>query len=376
MSTLSPSSTPNASLSRPPALTASRLRVAHVTLGLDTGGQEKLLVEFARHADRERFDLCFVSLTDRGRLAEQIEASGWPVFALHEPPGLRPGIGVRLARLLRRERIDVIHTHDERPLIYGSLAACLARGRHHVHTRHGQRPELTRGQKWLIKLASWGTREFVCVSADVGKVAASQGVSVRHICTVWNGIDLPKFGYTGPRPGGPAVLVARLSPVKDVETLLRAAALAAEQQSDLRVEIAGDGPCLPSLRQLTAELGLEERVRFLGEVRDVPALLARAGLLVLSSLSEGVSLTLLEGMARGLPVVATRVGGNPEVVADGETGLLVPPRDPAALADAMLRLWRDTGLGLRLGQAGRGRVEEHFDVRRMVANYEAMYLRS
>jgi glycosyltransferase involved in cell wall biosynthesis len=340
------------------------------------GGQEKLLVEFARHADRDRFDLCFVSLTDRGRLADSIEACGWPVHALHEPAGLRPGIGVRLARLFRRERIDVIHTHDERPLIYGSLAACLAPGRRHVHTRHGQRAEITRGQKWLIKLASWGAHEFVCVSDDAGRVAVAQGVSAKRIRTVRNGIDLTKFDYRGPQPGGPAVLVARLSPVKDVETLLRAAAQAVAGQPDFRLEIAGDGSCRPALQQLATELGLGERVRFLGEVRDVPALLARAGLLVLSSLSEGVSLTLLEGMARGLPVAATRVGGNPEVVADGETGLLVPPRDPAALANAMLRLWRDADLARRMGSAGRCRVEEHFDVRRMVARYEAMYLRS
>ncbi len=102
-------------------------------------------------------------------------------------------------------------------------------------------------------------------------------------------------------------------------------------------------------------------------------MLGRAGLLVLSSLSEGVSLTLLEGMARGLPVVATRVGGNPEVVEEGVTGLLVPPRDPPALANAMLRLWSDADLARRLGAAGRRRVEEHFDVRQMVARYEAMY---
>jgi len=362
--------------SQPLFMTApSRLRVAHVTLGLDVGGQEKLMVEFARFADRSRFDLCFVSLTERGRLAGQIEEQGWPVLSMHEPSGLHPGIGVRLAKLLRRERIDVIHTHDERPLVYGTLATCLTRGLHNVHTRHGQRPEITRGQKWLIKMASLGTREFVCVSDDSGRVAIGQGVSKRKIHTVSNGIDLDKFSYRGPQPGGPVVLVARLSPVKDVETLLRAAALAGAEQPDFRVEIAGDGPCMPALLQLTSELGLEERVRFRGEVRDVPALLARAGLLVLSSQSEGVSLTLLEGMARGLPVVATRVGGNPEVVVDGETGILVPPRDPAALSRAMLLIWRDQEEARRMGLAGRRRVEAYFDARRMVARYEEIYLR-
>jgi glycosyltransferase involved in cell wall biosynthesis len=128
------------------------------------------------------------------------------------------------------------------------------------------------------------------------------------------------------------------------------------------------------LRAVAAELNLGNGVTFLGETRDVPAVLARAQLFVLSSVSEGMSLTLLEAMATGLAVVATNVGGNPEVVVDGETGLLVPPRDPAALAAALLRLRREPGERARLGRAGRERVERHFDVRRMVASYEDLYL--
>ncbi len=171
----------------------------------------------------------------------------------------------------------------------------------------------------------------------------------------------------------PAVLVARLSPEKDIDTLLRATALVVRQDASFRLEIAGDGPCMSSLRQTSASLGLEEHVRFLGEVRDVAALLARAGLFVLSSLSEGISLTLLEAMACGLPLIATRVGGNPEVICDGETGFLVPPQNPRALADALLRLRCDHLLCVRLGEAGRRRVEAMFDVRRMVVQYEALY---
>ena len=190
-----------------------------------------------------------------------------------------------------------------------------------------------------------------------------------------NGIDLEQFAFNGPDPAGPAVLVARLAPVKDVDTLLRAAALIVEQRPDFRLEIAGDGPCRGALEALRDQLRLGEQVRFLGGVRDVPRLLTRARLFVLSSLTEGVSLTLLEAMARGLPAAATAVGGNPEVVAAGETGLLVPPRDPAALAAAVLHLWTQPEEAAAMGRAGRARVEQHFDVRRMVAEYEAMYTR-
>src|SRR5438132_807922 len=117
-------------------LPALPMRVAHVTLGLSTGGQEKLLVEFAKHADRERFQLVFVSLTDRGPLAATLEAQGWPVIALDTPGGVRPGLIWRLRRLFKQNRIDIVHTHDDRPLVYGVPAARLARVRRVVHTHH------------------------------------------------------------------------------------------------------------------------------------------------------------------------------------------------------------------------------------------------
>ena len=155
--------------------------------------------------------------------------------------------------------------------------------------------------------------------------------------------------------------------------MLRATALVAREEPAFRLDVAGDGVCLSDLKALAHELGVGERARFLGRVHDVPALLARASLMVLPSLMEGISLTLLEGMAQGLPIVATRVGGNPEVVVEGETGLLVPPRAPDELAAAILRIHRDPALGQRLGAAGRSRVETVFDARRMVADYENIY---
>jgi glycosyltransferase involved in cell wall biosynthesis len=172
------------------------------------------------------------------------------------------------------------------------------------------------------------------------------------------------------------VVVARLSPEKDIATLLGAVALAAREHPPLRLEIAGDGPLRAELEAEASALGIADRVTFLGEVGDVPALLWRASLLALSSRTEGIALTLLEAMARGLPVVATAVGGNPEVVEDGRTGLLVPPGDSQALARAIVELIGDPERALRMGRDGRLRVERAFDARRMVADYEALYLDS
>jgi glycosyltransferase involved in cell wall biosynthesis len=350
-----------------------RIRVAHVTLGLDVGGQEKLLVEFARLADRRVFELFFVSLSTRGRLTADVEGHGWPVHALGEPDGLRPGISLRLAQLFRRWRIDVVHTHDDRPLIYGASGARLARVPGVVHSRHGQSFGITRRQAALVQLAAGMTDHFVCVSKDSARRAVEHGLPAGKVRTIWNGIDLTRFELCPDAPRGRVVTVARLSPEKDVATLLRAAALAVREEPDWRLQIAGDGVCLGDLRRLAQELGLGDRVEFLGPVRDVPALLAESSLFVLSSLSEGVSLTLLEAMARGRAVVATDVGGNPEVVVPGETGLLVPPRQPEQLARALLALWRDPEKSRAMGLAGRRRVERHFDIRQMVAAYEALY---
>jgi glycosyltransferase involved in cell wall biosynthesis len=348
--------------------------VAHVTLGLDVGGLEKLLVEFARHADRRRFELHFISLTTRGSLADEIEGEHWPVTVLEAAPGFRPRLVLALARWFRRWHIDVVHTHDEKPCIYAAPAARLAGVRRVVHTRHGRRPQLTRRQVALVQLASRLADHFVCVSEDAARLSVEQGVAAHRVRTIWNGIDTDRFSYAGPRSAGPIVTVARLVPEKGVEFLVRAAAQAVRVFPSMRVEIAGDGPCLPELTRLTELLGLSRSVRFLGRVRDVPGLLARASLFVLPSLSEGVSLTLLEAMARGLPVVATSIGGNREVVADGETGLLMPAGDPAALAAAILRLCSDPLDAEAMGKAGRRRVEQFFDVRRTVAAYEALYL--
>jgi glycosyltransferase involved in cell wall biosynthesis len=349
------------------------LRVAHVTWGLDVGGMEKVLVELARHADRERLALHFVSLGTRGVLAPEIERFGWPVTALGAPPGLRPDLVARLVSLFRRGRFEVVHTHNTKALVYGGPAARLARVPLLVHTWHGHNLLASPREGLLFRLASRLADRVVAVSRDAAGHLAREGIVDSKLRTIPNGIDLERFSPAGPQPGGPVVTVARLSPEKDVATLVRAAALVREKCPDFRLEIAGEGACLAELRALANHLDLAGQVRFLGRVEDVPALLGRASLFVLPSLTEGISLTLLEAMARGLPVVATQVGGNPEVVAEGETGLLVPPGRPEELASAILHLLASPELSRRMGEAGRRRVRERFDVRGMAAAYDALY---
>jgi glycosyltransferase involved in cell wall biosynthesis len=351
-----------------------RLRVAQITLGLEVGGQERLLAEMARHRDASRFDWTVIVLGRRGPLAEAIEAVGVRVLSLDEPAGFRPMLWRRLARLLRQERFDIVHTHDDRPLLYAMPAAWWAGIPRRVHTHHhGRLGQVRWQQRWLVQQAARCAQYFVCVSQDSARYAIEQGVDARHVQTLWNGIDLARFARQGPCDEGPIVTVARLSPEKDIANLLYAVRHVVAAFPEARFEIAGDGPCRADLAQLTKDLQLTEHVLFHGEVRDIPALLARARLFVLPSQTEGISLTLLEAMARGLPVVTTQVGGNPEVVESGTTGLLVPAGNPEALGQAITSALADPERSRQMGYAGRCRVERCFDIREMMAQYEALY---
>jgi glycosyltransferase involved in cell wall biosynthesis len=228
----------------------------------------------------------------------------------------------------------------------------------------------------MFRLAGRCADHVVCVSEDSLRLSRHEGITPTSMCTIWNGIDRQRFPFVGATSGGPALYVGRLSPEKDVATLLRAVAIAVRQQPAFRLQIAGGGACADGLAALSKELGIAGNVEFLGEVRDVAALYARASLFVLPSLTEGLPLTVLEAMSSGLPAVATRVGGTPEAVEEGVTGLLVPTRDPARLAEALLRLNSDHDLAARMGVAGHRRVEQHFDVRTMVSKYETLYERT
>jgi sugar transferase (PEP-CTERM/EpsH1 system associated) len=352
----------------------SRIRVIHVSVGLNVGGMEKLLVEFARHADRNRFDLKFVSLTTRGQAAEQIEQLGWPVTTLDISPGIKPAVYVRLVRLFRQIGAGIVHTHNTKPLLYAVPAALLAGVQTIIHTRHGQHYSATRRQNYLFNLMAGWTDRIVSVSNDSTTLCLRQGLSEKKLVTIHNGIDPLLFTATVPQQAGPIVFVGRLSPEKDIPTLLHAVAIAVKQEPSFRLHLVGAGPSLSELQNLTEQLGLTQHVAFLGQTNDVAEILAGASLFVLPSVTEGISLALLEAMARGLPVVATAVGGNTEVVVDGETGLLVPPQSPAELAAAMLKLYRRPELARQMGAKGRKRVEAQFDSRTMVALYESLYL--
>jgi glycosyltransferase involved in cell wall biosynthesis len=350
-----------------------RSRVVQLVLGLEVGGLEFVVLNLVRYADRTRFDHRVLCLERVGALAPRFEAVGVPVESL--AGGGRLGTVLRLARRLRSAKADVLHTHNPKPHAVGSLARRLAGVPVLVHTKHGRNhPHVARA----VRTNRWASRwsdAVVAVSEDAARVALEvERVPGGKLSVIYNGVDLA--GWPPERaPEGPprAVCVARLHPVKDHATLLRGVQLVLAERPDFHLDIVGDGPERGNLEGLRRELGLEGAVTLHGHQDDVRPHLLRATLFVLASLSEGISLTLLEAMAASLPIVATDVGGNREIVAAGETGLLVPAGSPESLARAILEVVEDPAGARALGRAGRHRAEVSFDVRKMVSGYENLY---
>jgi glycosyltransferase involved in cell wall biosynthesis len=351
---------------------AGRIKIAHVCWQLDLGGLERLLLDFAGHVNARDFDLQFICLNGGGAIAKQLELMGSKVSWLPAASGPRLHMVARLSEIFSESRVQIVHTHNNGPLIHAAPAARLV-GAKVVHTRHGQGMGTSRPQQVLVRAASHLIDRFVCVSADSARIATREGLCPQRISVIRNGVDLGQFEYHGPNREGPVVVVARLTPEKDISSLIRATALVVRDHPQMRLRIAGDGPARVELQNLVDELNMRQHIEFVGVVKNVSRLLQSASLFVLPSLSEGLSLSILEAMATGLPVIAMRVGGNPEVIIEDRTGLLVSPGDAFELAEAISRLLGDPVRARCLGAAGRKHVECHFDVRQMIDRYEGFY---
>lgn len=285
-------------------------------------------------------------------------------------------------RLFRAFRPDVVHTHRY-VLRYTLLPMLFCRVPVRVHTVHNvAQKEVDR----VGKLVHWiafrlGGVVPVSISREVANtVRAVYGRSI-HTPVIYNGIPTACFvlraGRDNAKGEKDVVLlhVGRFAPQKNHLLLIEAFALAVKEYPTMQLWLVGDGPLQPAVERLVKEKGLEEKVLFLGIRDDVPKLLADSDVFILPSDWEGVPLTVLEAMAAGKPVIATAVGGVPELVEDGATGVLVPPRDPEALAQGILRLVKDPDLRRRMGKAARERALEHFDISRTAREYEALYLK-
>lgn len=366
--------------------------IAHVIYRLDFGGLENGLVNLINGLPAERYRHAVIALTDATEFRYRIERSDVQVVTLAKPPGIRPSLYVNLWRLFRRLRPAIVHSRNLAAL-EAQLPAGLAGVPVRVHGEHGWDVEDLHGtdwkRRWIRRRMRPWVHQYVALSRHLeGYLKEHIRVPSRRIAQIYNGVDVARFHPAEPEtvrePMGPdsptpfvVGTVGRLQEVKDQRTLVSAVALLLRRRPELRqrlrLVIIGDGPQGEELRAQIETEALGDHVWLAGSRDDVPALLQGMDLFVLPSLAEGICNTILEAMACGRPVVATAVGGNPELVSAGETGDLVPPGAPRELADAIEQYVDDPERVRRQGGAARLRAEREFSLGTMVARYQGLY---
>jgi len=336
---------------------------------LEFGGTQRYAIRLLRHLDRRRLSPeLWVLRGGEGLAAEALSAG--PVAWLSHSTRVGPGALVRLARRLCRERPDALYTLTVVPNIWGRILGRLAGIRVIVAGYRNQHPP-----QWERLL--WRLSDRVLYNAEgLGEELVSQlGVPAERIAFVPNGVEIGPPAEP-PRGGPPtALFVGRLEPQKAPLSLLEAFRAVAEALPDARLVIVGEGSLKRAVQERIVHLGLESRVELRGPV-EASAVLGEAHLLVLASIYEGSPHVVLEAMAAGLPVVATRVGGVPDLVRHGETGFLVPPGDVQALADRIVRILANPSLGRAMGERARESMRRHCSVENMVAATEELLLES
>lgn len=363
-----------------------KLHVMQCIVSLAPGGAESLALTILEKADVQGSVCGLVRGT--GALIPAIEAQGLPWHVLSSNSPRRLPVWKALAGVLRRERVDVAHVQAGYLLSFVLPAALLA-GVRVVYTEHAkhsleQQPMLRR----MVRLCAPFLHAVTCVSENLKSFMVERvGINARRIQVIPNGVDLGRFTHVEPSPearallpeswGGPDITVfgnvARFSEAKDHPGLLRAFDAVRRSHPGARLLLVGDGETRPGIESLIGELGLGEFVRLTGMHRDVPALLGLMDVFVLSSMREGMPISVLEAMAAGLPVLTTDVGGIGEVVQDGVTARVVAPRDVPALAAGLA--WMVENVAVRADMAARGKALIHgqYGHERMVARYSNLY---
>lgn len=375
----------------------TRYRIAHIITRLSQGGAQENTFHTVRLADRSRFDVDLISGPTRGHegsIEDAVEAAG--ITILREPHLVRAPVPHRdwlalrgLTQKLKEGRYDLVHTHTSKAGFLGRLAAERAGIRHVVHTPHGNvfhgyfNGPITRFYVWMERHAARRTGRIIELTEGGIKEHLAEGIGQREqYRVVFSGIDTAPYEKAIARRmetratlgiaeadvviGG----VGRLEPVKGFNHFVEMARTLRAQVPKLKFIIVGDGAQAPQLQQ---EAGTSGLVQFLGRRVDIPDLMAAFDVLVVPSINEGMGRVILEAGAASVPVVATRVGGIPDIVDDGETGLLVAPRAPDELATAVLALVHSPERCHMMGAAARAKVVPHYSLATMVQRIEAIY---
>jgi glycosyltransferase involved in cell wall biosynthesis len=367
----------------------NRIKLLKMLTSFHIGGTERQVVNLALRIDSSRFDLHLACLRCTGALLGELATLQVPrpefrIGRFYNPRTFWQGL--RLAQYIRKNRIQIVHSYGFYSNVFTVPTAWLAGKSFVIASIRDTGDVLTPAQR-LVQRMVCRLADCVLVNAEaIRDTLVEEGYAPGKIIVIRNGITLAKFGKRQrnsllrqdlalPLSAPLVVVFSRLNQMKGIEYFLDAALILSERFPDVRFLVVGDGESRKELEDYACRLGLGQRTVFTGFRSDVPELLSEAAVSVLPSLSEGLSNSLLESMASGVPVVATNVGGNPEVIEDGVTGLLVPPRDSAALAAAVARVLEDKDLASRFAQAGIRRVAEIFSMERSVLETEHLYQR-
>lgn len=366
-----------------PRTEAELLRVValidHLSL---TGGAERIAALVAIGLDPERYDRVICSsrtVTDAA--LEECAAAGVRVLALQRRSTWALWDWWPLFRLLRRERVDVLHAHKFRSNVWAAVLGAITRVPVVIAHEHGWKHP-SRLVRFLNRhVVARGCNEIIAVSrAERARMIELDGIAPERVSYMPNGIPAFVLSDNDPRaelgiPAGSLVVgsVAQLRPEKAFELMIEAAGLIAPERDDVTFVIVGGGPQYEQLKSLVEASGLEKRVLMTGERQDIPDLVSSFDVAVCCSDREGAPLSVMEYMAAGIPVVASRVGGLPELIEDGVNGLLFERRDANGLAEALRRLFADAGLRKRLGAAGKELQQREYSLDAMVRKTEALY---
>jgi sugar transferase (PEP-CTERM/EpsH1 system associated) len=363
------------------------IKIVHVVHALAVGGLENGVVNLINHLD-DRFEHTVLCLSKSGPMAQRLESRNVAVVELGLPTDKFRFPILKLSRVLRRISPDIVHTRGWSS-VDAISAARVAQVPCVIHGEHGWEASDPEGRNrkriFIRKCLSPLVDRFVTVSEDLKRwLSQTVGISARKITRIHNGVDIQRFS-TGEREQARKLLglddsvftigtVGRLDPVKDHESLLKAFAPIARSESPACLLIAGDGPMRGEIQAMAVRLGIADKVKLLGERQDVPMVLKAFDVFTLTSIAEGISNTILEAMASGLPVVATRVGGNPELVEHGVTGQMTAARDVTALTDALRNYLYNPELRRGHGLNAWARAKQSFSLERMAAQYTDLYL--
>jgi glycosyltransferase involved in cell wall biosynthesis len=373
---------------------AARYRILHIIDHLGSGGAQEAVCQLIKYGQQQRFQPEVVALHGYGHYWEVLRAWGVPVYSL-VPQGFArtvvPFIFLRLFRLLARNRYDVVHTH----LIGSNVLAAPLAALHRVPVRftHDQTHDDVRYRscvhRWLDTLANRLNHHIIAVSSSIRTfLCQEEGVSAQKISVIYNSVDLQRFSPDSDpaakkqgrlKLGLPedALIVGgvgRLHYQKNFPLFLEVAAEVCSRLPQVIFVIAGEGPERATLEEMSRKLGIASRVRFLGFVKEMPEFYQSLDLLLLTSHFEGTPLTVLEAMAMGVPVVASRVDGVAETLEDGKDAFLVPREDKELFTRQVCGLLADRDLAQRLAQAGQKKVRCHYSAEAMVRQVEALYL--